>query len=108
VAFRTILERVQPTEAAAFLIQECADGYTTNLPLAPLLADDVLLADTLDGKPLPIEHGGPMRLVVPALYGWKSAKFLTGLRFQSHDTPGFWEVRGYHDLGDPWEEQRFR
>jgi DMSO/TMAO reductase YedYZ molybdopterin-dependent catalytic subunit len=108
VAFRTILERARVRPGAAFLLQECADGYSTNLPLAELQGPDVLLADELDGKPLPVEHGGPLRLLVPHLYGWKSAKFLTGLRFQQRDTPGFWEVRGYHDVGDPWTEQRFR
>jgi DMSO/TMAO reductase YedYZ molybdopterin-dependent catalytic subunit len=108
VAFRTILERARPTAQAAFLLQECADGYSTNLPLAELMGAEILLADELDGKPLPVEHGGPMRLLVPHLYGWKSAKFLTALRFQQRDTPGFWEVRGYHDVGDPWRQERFR
>ena len=108
VKFRTIVEMARPRPSAAFLIQSCADGYTTNLPLAELQGDDVLLAYELDGKPVPIEHGGPMRLLVPHLYAWKSAKFLTGLRFQERDTPGFWEVRGYHDVGDPWSEERFR
>ncbi len=59
-----------------------------------------------EGKPLPLEHGGPMRMIVPHLYAWKSAKFLTGLIFQDHDTPGFWELRGYHNNGDPWKEER--
>jgi DMSO/TMAO reductase YedYZ molybdopterin-dependent catalytic subunit len=108
VKFRTLLELVGPRPTARFLIQECADGYTTNLPLAELQGDDILLAWQLNGQPLPIEHGGPMRLLVPHLYGWKSAKFLTGLRFQVRDTPGFWEERGYHDVGDPWKEERFR
>jgi DMSO/TMAO reductase YedYZ molybdopterin-dependent catalytic subunit len=108
VPFRTIVERVRPRAGARFLLQSCADGYTTNLPLAELGGADVLLAYELNGKPLPLEHGGPMRLLVPHLYAWKSAKFLTGLRFQERDTPGFWELRGYHDVGDPWKEQRFR
>jgi DMSO/TMAO reductase YedYZ molybdopterin-dependent catalytic subunit len=108
VALRTIVERCRPRPAARFLIQSCADGYTTNLPLAELAGPEILLADELNGQPLPLVHGGPMRLLVPHLYGWKSAKFLTGLRFASRDEPGFWEVRGYHDVGDPWSEQRFR
>lgn len=108
VPLRALLEQAGPTARAAYVIQESADGYTTNLPLRHLRGDDVLLADTLEGRPLPIEHGGPMRLVVPHLYGWKSAKFLTRLCFQEHDTPGFWEARGYHDVGDPWAEERFR
>ncbi len=108
VPFAAIVAQVRPTAAARFLIQVCADGYTTNLPLSELQGDDVLLAYELDGAPLPLEHGGPMRLIVPHLYAWKSAKFLTTLRFQAEDTPGFWEVRGYHDIGNPWSEERFR
>ena len=108
VKLRTLLDLVGPRPSARFLIQECADSYTTNLPLAELQGDEILLAWQLGGQPLPIAHGGPMRLLVPHLYGWKSAKFLTGLRFQERDTPGFWEVRGYHDVGHPWKEERFR
>ncbi len=67
----------------------------------------MLLAYELDGKPLPVEHGGPMRLIVPHLYAWKSAKFLTRLSFREHDEPGYWEVRGYHRRADPWQEERF-
>ena len=67
----------------------------------------MILADRLYGQPLPIEHGGPMRLIVPALYAWKSAKFLQKLVFVAEDQPGFWEERGYHDRGDPWQEERY-
>lgn len=108
VPFAAIVERARPAAGATHLMQVCADGYTTNLPLAELGGEDVLLADELESGPLPIEHGGPMRLLVPHLYAWKSAKFLTGLRFLTADEPGFWEVRGYHDVGDPWSEERFR
>lgn len=107
VKFSTLLERVQPKPEATHLIQECNDGYTTNLPLSELQGDDVLLAYELEGQPLPIEHGGPMRMIVPHLYAWKSSKFLTRLTFQSHDTKGFWEVRGYHNHADPWKEERY-
>lgn len=107
VKLRTLLERVRPTDAVTHVVQVCADGYTTNLPFAHLQGDDILLADTLEGEPLPVAHGGPLRLLVPHLYAWKSAKWLTGLRFQDHDTPGFWEERGYHAVGDPWREERF-
>ena len=107
VKFSTILELVRPTARATHVIQESADDYTTNLPLAELIREDVLLAYEIDGEPLPVEHGGPMRMIVPHLYGWKSAKFLTRLIFQDHDTPGFWEVRGYHSRGDPWKEERY-
>jgi len=107
VKFSTIVERVRPKAEAAHLILECNDGYTTNLPLSELQGDDVILAYELDGQPLPIEHGGPMRLIVPQLYAWKSAKFLVRMVFQSQDTKGFWEVRGYHNHADPWREERY-
>ena len=107
VRFRTLVEMAQPRPRAAYLIQTCNDGYTTNLPLSELGGEDVLLAYELDGKPLPVEHGGPMRLLVPHLYAWKSAKFLARLTFQEHDQPGYWEERGYHKRADPWREERF-
>lgn len=107
VKFSDILQRVQPRPGARHLIQECADGYTTNLPLAELGGGDVLLAYELEGASLPLEHGGPLRMLVPHLYAWKSAKFLTTLRFQAEDEPGYWETRGYHNRADPWKEERF-
>ncbi len=108
VSFLEVAARVRPTEEARFVIVHSADGYTTNVPLADCLDDDVLLADELFGEPLPLEHGGPMRLVVPKLYAWKSAKFVRKLVFVKEDQPGFWEERGYHDRGDPWKEERYR
>lgn len=84
------------------------DGWTTNLPLEDLLADDVLLADTHDGAPLDADHGGPVRLMVPRLYAWKSAKWLKSLELVAEDRPGYWERGGYHMYGDPWTEQRFQ
>lgn len=108
VKLRTLLERARPKPTARYLWQACADGYTTNVPFADVAGEDILLAYELDGEPLPVEHGGPMRLVVPHLYAWKSAKFLTRLHFMAEDAPGFWEKRGYHDRGDPWREQRYR
>jgi DMSO/TMAO reductase YedYZ molybdopterin-dependent catalytic subunit len=107
VPFRALAERVGVLPAARFVIAACGDGYTTNLPLADCLRDDTLLADELDGQPLPLEHGGPVRLLVPHLYAWKSAKFLRALHFATEDQPGFWEARGYHHYGDPWREQRY-
>jgi len=107
VKFSAIVERVKPLGRATHLIQTCNDGYTTNLPLSELKGSDVLLAYELEGNPLPIEHGGPMRMLVPHLYAWKSSKFLTRLTFQDHDTPGFWEIRGYHNVGNPWDEERY-
>jgi DMSO/TMAO reductase YedYZ molybdopterin-dependent catalytic subunit len=106
VPFRKLAEIAGVKPEAHFVIAKGGEGYTTDLPLEDCLREDVLLADGLDGKPLPLEHGGPVRLVVPHLYGWKSAKFLRGIWFTQKDEPGFWEVRGYHNHGDPWREQR--
>lgn len=108
VAFATIVELARPAAEATHLMQHCADDYTTNLPLAELGGPRIMLAYELNGEPLPLAHGGPMRLVVPHLYAWKSAKFLNRLEFMTHDRKGFWEERGYHDVGDPWTEQRLR
>jgi DMSO/TMAO reductase YedYZ molybdopterin-dependent catalytic subunit len=82
-------------------------GYTTNVPLADLMGGKAWVATQYDGEPLPREHGGPARLLVPHLYFWKSAKWVAGLRIMDHDEPGFWEENGYHIYGDPWKEQRY-
>ncbi|MBI3278322.1 MAG: sulfite oxidase-like oxidoreductase [Acidobacteria bacterium] len=82
-------------------------GWTTNLPLDDFLAQDALVALSHDGEPLPIEHGGPARLIVPRLYAWKSAKWIAGVEFLAEDRPGFWERNGYHLRGDPWREERY-
>jgi DMSO/TMAO reductase YedYZ molybdopterin-dependent catalytic subunit len=82
-------------------------GWTTNLPLEHFLAEDAMVAFTHDGEPLPLEHGGPARLLVPQLYAWKSAKWVAGVEFRETDQPGFWERNGYHMRGDPWDEERF-
>jgi len=92
---------------AQFVVLTSHDGYTTNLPVADFLAEDALLAHHWEGEPLAGEHGGPLRLVVPHLYFWKSAKWLRRIQFTAADQPGFWEVRGYHNYGDPWLEQRY-
>lgn len=107
VAWSTVLEIVKPKDTAKFVLMACGDRYTTNVPFAETLEGDVLLADTLYGEPLPLEHGGPVRMIIPGLYAWKSAKFLQAIRFSESDAPGFWEVRGYHNHGDPWREQRY-
>lgn len=83
-------------------------GYTTNLPLADLRDGQAWVVHGYDGEPLPAEHGGPARLLVPHLYFWKSAKWVRGLRLTVEDEPGFWETAGYHDYGDPWREQRYQ
>src|SRR5690606_40511689 len=107
VAMRTLLALVQPTPSAKFLMLKSYDGYSTNVPLADVDRDDVLIAHTWQDRPLDRAHGGPVRLVVPHLYFWKSAKWLNRIEFRTQDAPGFWEVRGYHKRGDPWREQRY-
>jgi DMSO/TMAO reductase YedYZ molybdopterin-dependent catalytic subunit len=85
------------------------DGnFTTNLPLEAFRSEDVVLADTHDGEPISLEHGGPLRLVVPKLYAWKSAKWIRTLELVETDRAGYWEEGGYHMVGDPWNEERFR
>ena len=91
----------------AYVMAHCYGGYTTNVPLDDLTDGKAWLADTFDGEPLAPEHGGPVRLLVPHLYFWKSAKWVRRLRFMPDDAPGFWEERGYHIYGDPWREQRY-
>jgi DMSO/TMAO reductase YedYZ molybdopterin-dependent catalytic subunit len=98
---------VEVAPSVTHVMQHAEFGYTTNTPLAPLLADDALLAWEYDGSPLAPEHGGPLRMVVPSLYFWKSAKWLRGIEFLDHDEPGYWEQNGYHNEGDPWREQRY-
>ena len=86
----------------------CYGGYTANVPLADIRADDhAMLAIAHDGVPLAPEHGGPVRAVIPSLYFWKSAKWVGGIEFLTRDQPGFWEMYGYHMHGDPWREERY-
>jgi DMSO/TMAO reductase YedYZ molybdopterin-dependent catalytic subunit len=92
----------------SFVVAFCDGGYTTNLPLADVAGGKAWVAFGYDGAPLPPEHGGPARLLVPHLYFWKSAKWVRGLRLMQRDEPGFWEQLGYHDRGDPWREQRYQ
>lgn len=99
------LVRILPE--ARFVIVHAAGGFTTNLQLSDFFEPDVLLAVKHDGKPLTPEHGYPVRLVVPRLYFWKSAKWVTGVEFTAEDRPGFWESHGYHNRGDPWKEERY-
>ncbi len=107
VATRDLLDHVGPGDAAAFLTLHGYDGYTTNVPLADFAAADALLVHSWQGKPLTREHGGPVRLVIPHLYFWKSAKWISRIAFLGADKPGFWEVNGYHRRGDPWAEERY-
>ena len=107
VSVDTLLEHVELDRQSAFVIAFCDGGYTTNLPLADVVNDQAFIAYEYDGAPLAPEHGGPARLVVPHLYFWKSAKWIRGLRLQERDEPGFWEMFGYHNRGDPWLEERY-
>ncbi len=107
VAFHELMERVRPDPEARHVMVHSYGGYTTNLPLADLMEDDVLFAHTHNGQPLTPDHGAPLRLVVPHLYFWKSAKWVRGLVFMAQDQPGFWEQYGYHMRGDPWKEERY-
>jgi DMSO/TMAO reductase YedYZ molybdopterin-dependent catalytic subunit len=112
VAAREILERVRPLKTATHVmavghVSERRYGYSTNLPLDDVARPGVILADTHDGRPLEPDHGFPLRLVVPHLYGWKSCKWLRGLIFMDEDKAGYWERLGYHQRGDPFREERF-
>jgi DMSO/TMAO reductase YedYZ molybdopterin-dependent catalytic subunit len=108
VSLDTLLEAAVPLSAATYGLAICTTGYTTNLPLADLTGGHAWVAWDADGQPLRAEHGGPARLLVPHLYFWKSAKWVSGLRLLDHDEPGFWEQNGYHNRGDPWLEQRYQ
>lgn len=106
VRVRDLAERARPKKGARYVIFEAAHGYTANVPLSEALKPSVLVAHRLEDRPLPRAHGAPVRAIVPDLYFWKSAKWLTGIRFASKNEPGYWEQRGYHDYGDPWKEER--
>ena len=107
VAFRDVLGLVRLQPRAAYVLVHAEQGYTANVPLMDLDRDNVLFATHHDGQPLPPEHGYPLRLIVPHLYGWKSVKWVRGIEFLDNDQAGFWERNGYHMRGDPWKEQRF-
>lgn len=107
VSTQAILDLVRPTERAAHVLLTSYDGYTTNVRLDHFSERDCLLAHTHDGEPIAREHGGPVRLVIPRYYFWKSAKWIKRISFLAVDKPGFWEVRGYHNVGDPWYEERY-
>jgi PAS domain S-box-containing protein len=109
VATREILNRVQVAGEVRYVLVHAFDqDWTTNMPFDQFAADDALFADTHDGQPLPLEHGGPLRLIVPRLYAWKSAKWVRGFELLASDRAGYWEEEGYHMKGDPWKEERFR
>jgi DMSO/TMAO reductase YedYZ molybdopterin-dependent catalytic subunit len=102
-----LMARVRLKPEARYVIVHCDGGYTTNLAFAEFVGEDVMLAWRHDGRDLEPDHGWPLRLVVPKLYGWKSAKWVRAIEFTSADRRGFWEVRGYHNHADPWTEERY-
>ena len=106
VALSDLLELAGATSAAKFVMAHCFGDYTTNLPL-DIALDEGFLAHKQAGQPIGKSHGWPLRLIVPSLYGWKSAKWVNGIELMAEDSPGFWEQRGYHNNGDPWKEERF-
>jgi DMSO/TMAO reductase YedYZ molybdopterin-dependent catalytic subunit len=108
VAVDTLLDAAGPSPAASHVLAFSHTGYTTNLPLDDVTGGRAWVAWEVDGNPLPVDHGGPARLLVPHLYFWKSAKWVAGLQVLDRDEPGFWERNGYHDRGDPWLEQRYQ
>jgi DMSO/TMAO reductase YedYZ molybdopterin-dependent catalytic subunit len=107
VPMQAILDLVRPKPEARFVMVHADNGFTTNVPLADLQLPNIMFANRADGEDLEPEHGWPMRLVVPHLYFWKSAKWVRGMEFMAEDAPGFWEDAGYHMRGDPWKEERY-
>lgn len=103
----TLLDLARPKAAARFVSFTSYDGYTTNVPMAEFAREEVLFAHSWEGAPLTRQHGGPVRVVIPRLYFWKSPKWVTRIELLGADRPGFWEVRGYHNNGDPWAEERY-
>ncbi|HET9625028.1 MAG TPA: molybdopterin-dependent oxidoreductase [Kofleriaceae bacterium] len=107
VQIATLAEKAQVKSEARFVIFEAAHGFTANTPLKEATADTSMVTYRLNGKPFALEHGAPVRGLVPDLYFWKSAKWITGIRFVKNDEPGYWETRGYNNHADPWKEERY-
>ena len=107
VRVRDLFALVGVHAEATHVMEHAEFGYTTNVPLADITTDEALIAYAYDGEEITAEHGGPVRVVIPHLYFWKSAKWIKRIEFSPYDKPGFWEVRGYHNYGDPWREQRY-
>jgi DMSO/TMAO reductase YedYZ molybdopterin-dependent catalytic subunit len=108
VSVDSLLEIAQPKAEATHVMATATTGYTTNLPIDDITNGKAWIVWEFDGKPLTAEHGGPVRMLVPHLYFWKSAKWITRITLMDHDEQGFWERNGYHDRGDPWLEQRYQ
>jgi DMSO/TMAO reductase YedYZ molybdopterin-dependent catalytic subunit len=107
VASQVLIDLVRPKDEARHVVFHAHDGYTTNVSLEVFSGADVMLAHSWEGVPLTRSHGGPVRVVIPRFYFWKSAKWVRRIEFSRDDKPGFWEVRGYHNVGDPWKEERY-
>jgi DMSO/TMAO reductase YedYZ molybdopterin-dependent catalytic subunit len=107
VSARTLLEMVEPKDEARHVVFHSHDGYTTNVRLDQFDQPDVFLVHQWEGEPISRQHGGPVRVLIPRLYLWKSAKWVRRIELTGADRPGFWEVRGYHNNGDPWNEERY-
>jgi DMSO/TMAO reductase YedYZ molybdopterin-dependent catalytic subunit len=107
VAARTLLDLVRPMPEARHVVFHSHDGYTTNVRLDQFDQPDVFLVHEWEGRPITRQHGGPVRVLMPRLYLWKSAKWVRRIQFTISDRPGFWELRGYHNNGDPWTEERY-
>ena len=107
VKFKDLMDMAKPTNKAHFAVFECEQVFTTNLPLENLYDDDVMIAFKAQGQYLEGIHGGPVRMLVPKRYFYKSAKWLNGIKLTEHDEPGFWEIRGYSNSADPWYEERY-
>ncbi len=106
VRLETVLALARPRADATHLMAHASDGYSTNLPLEEALKPDVLLVHTVEGKPLARAHGGPVRIVVPQLYAWKGAKWVSRIELLTHDRRGYWEIRGYSNTAHPWRDDR--
>jgi DMSO/TMAO reductase YedYZ molybdopterin-dependent catalytic subunit len=107
VQLSTLLALAKPSEKATHVMFHAYDGYTTNVPLSEALKDDVLVVHTAEGKPLATEHGGPARIITPQLYAWKGAKWIHRIEVLERDRLGFWELRGYSNTADPWQDDRY-
>lgn len=107
VLWQNFLKVVSPRPEATHVMFSSYDGYTTNVSMADMAEPNVAIVHSFGGAPLEREHGGPVRTWVPHLYAWKSAKWVRGIEFMTKDKRGFWEVRGYHNRGDPWKEERY-
>jgi DMSO/TMAO reductase YedYZ molybdopterin-dependent catalytic subunit len=107
VKFLDIIALAKPKPEAKFIMEYGYDGYTVNIAYEDAVKDNTILAYKHDGALLPVEHGGPVRLIIPHLYAWKGSKWVSKIEFRDTDEPGFWELRGYHNRGNPWTEERY-